>query len=96
VVVLWSNVVGFLRSRREKAKQKKSKKKVKDNVDTQSNKEEKSDMEEKDESQRTAATTDTGAPELDEDGYVIRPNVPHSWNNEKGSFYSSSDSDTGK
>jgi hypothetical protein len=85
---------GFLRSRREKAKQKKSKKKVKDNVDTQSNKEEKSDMEEKDESQRTAATTDTGAPELDEDGYVIRPNVPHSWNNEKGSFYSSSDSDT--
>jgi hypothetical protein len=44
VVVLWSNVVGFLRSRREKAKQKKSKKKVKDNVDTQSNKEEKSDM----------------------------------------------------
>jgi hypothetical protein len=94
VVVLWSNVVGFLRSRREKAKQKKSKKKVKDNVDTQSNKEEKSDMEEKDESQRTAATTDTGAPELDEDGYVIRPNVPHSWNNEKGSFYSSSDSDT--
>jgi hypothetical protein len=85
---------GFLRSRREKAKQKKSKKKVKDNVDTQSNKEEKSDMEEKDESQRTTATTDTGAPELDEDGYVIRPNVPHSWNNEKGSFYSSSDSDT--
>ncbi|EFA11218.2 F-BAR domain only protein 2 isoform X3 [Tribolium castaneum] len=85
---------GFLRSRREKAKQKKSKKKVKDNVDTQSNKEEKSDMEEKDESQRTQPPPEPSAPELDEDGYVIRPNVPHSWNNEKGSFYSSSDSDT--
>ncbi|XP_063928188.1 F-BAR domain only protein 2 isoform X2 [Zophobas morio] len=85
---------GFLRSRREKAKQKKSKKKVKDNVDTQSNKEEKSDMEEKDESQRTTTAVEPGAPEVDEDGYVIPPNVPHSWNNEKGSFYSSSDSDT--
>ncbi|XP_044256848.1 F-BAR domain only protein 2 isoform X2 [Tribolium madens] len=85
---------GFLRSRREKAKQKKSKKKVKDNVDTQSNKEEKSDMEEKDESQRTQPAPEPTAPELDEDGYVIRPNVPHNWNNEKGSFYSSSDSDT--
>ncbi|XP_044256847.1 F-BAR domain only protein 2 isoform X1 [Tribolium madens] len=84
----------FLRSRREKAKQKKSKKKVKDNVDTQSNKEEKSDMEEKDESQRTQPAPEPTAPELDEDGYVIRPNVPHNWNNEKGSFYSSSDSDT--
>ncbi|XP_008199628.1 F-BAR domain only protein 2 isoform X2 [Tribolium castaneum] len=89
-----SNSQGFLRSRREKAKQKKSKKKVKDNVDTQSNKEEKSDMEEKDESQRTQPPPEPSAPELDEDGYVIRPNVPHSWNNEKGSFYSSSDSDT--
>ncbi|RZB39838.1 FCH domain only protein 2 [Asbolus verrucosus] len=89
-----SNSQGFLRSRRDKAKQKKSKKKVKDNVDTQSNKEEKSDMEEKDESQRTSTTAEPGGPELDEDGYVIRPNVPHSWNNEKGSFYSSSDSDT--
>lgn len=52
--------------------------------------------EEKDESQRTQPPpAEPNAPELDEDGYVIRPNVPHTWNNEKGSFYSSSDSDTG-
>lgn len=51
--------------------------------------------EEKDESQRTTTAVEPGAPEVDEDGYVIPPNVPHSWNNEKGSFYSSSDSDTG-
>lgn len=50
--------------------------------------------EEKDESQRTNPSGDAPAPELDEDGYVIRPNVSHTWNNEKGSFYSSSDSDT--
>lgn len=37
-------VLGFLRSRRDKAKQKKAKKKSKDSIDNQSNKEEKSDM----------------------------------------------------
>ncbi|CAH1153512.1 unnamed protein product [Phaedon cochleariae] len=87
----------FLRSRRDKAKQKKSKKKSKENVDTQSNKEEKSDMEEKDDSQksqRTIETTDPSAQEVDEDGYVIRPNVSQNWNSEKGSFYSSSDSES--
>lgn len=55
--------------------------------------------EEKDDSQksqRTADTTDPSTHEVDEDGYVIRPSVAHNWNNEKGSFYSSSDSDTGK
>ncbi|XP_018569470.1 F-BAR domain only protein 2 isoform X2 [Anoplophora glabripennis] len=88
---------GFLRSRRDKAKQKKSKKKAKDSVDNQSNKEEKSDLEEKDDSQksqRTGEPTDPTAQEVDEDGYVIRPNVSHNWNSEKGSFYSSSDSDS--
>lgn len=37
-------ILGFLRSRRDKAKQKKAKKKSKDSVDNQSNKEEKSDL----------------------------------------------------
>lgn len=89
---------GFLRSRRDKTKQKKAKKKSKESVDNQSNKEEKSDLEEKDDSQksqRTAAdNADPSAQEVDEDGYVIRPEVAHNWNSEKGSFYSSSDSDS--
>ncbi|XP_072402088.1 F-BAR domain only protein 2 isoform X3 [Diabrotica undecimpunctata] len=88
---------GFLRSRRDKTKQKKAKKKSKDSVDNQSNKEEKSDLEEKDDSQksqRTAEVTDTSTQEVDEDGYVIRPEVTHNWTGEKGSFYSSSDSDS--
>lgn len=85
----------FLRSRRDKAKQKKSKKKSKDGTDNQSNKDEKSDMEEKDEpSPPVTATSEPSAPELDEEGYVIRPNPSHNWNSEKGSFYSSSDSDS--
>ncbi|CAH1103640.1 unnamed protein product [Psylliodes chrysocephalus] len=88
---------GFLRSRRDKTKQKKAKKKSKDSVDNHSNKEEKSDLEEKDDSQksqRTTETTDPSTQEVDEDGYVIRPEVSHNWNSEKGSFYSSSDSDS--
>ncbi|XP_050519405.1 F-BAR domain only protein 2 isoform X4 [Diabrotica virgifera virgifera] len=88
---------GFLRSRRDKTKQKKAKKKSKDSVDNQSNKEEKSDLEEKDDSQksqRTAEVTDPSTQEVDEDGYVIRPEVTHNWTGEKGSFYSSSDSDS--
>ncbi|XP_072402087.1 F-BAR domain only protein 2 isoform X2 [Diabrotica undecimpunctata] len=92
-----SNSQGFLRSRRDKTKQKKAKKKSKDSVDNQSNKEEKSDLEEKDDSQksqRTAEVTDTSTQEVDEDGYVIRPEVTHNWTGEKGSFYSSSDSDS--
>nr|CAH7750585.1 unnamed protein product [Callosobruchus chinensis] len=89
---------GFLRSRRDKAKQKKSKKKNKDSIDNQSNKEEKSDLEEKEDSlknQRTLdSTVEPSTQEVDEDGYTIRPNVSHNWNSEKGSFYSSSDSDS--
>ncbi|XP_057659052.1 F-BAR domain only protein 2 isoform X2 [Diorhabda carinulata] len=93
-----SNSQGFLRSRRDKTKQKKTKKKSKESVDNQSNKEEKSDLEEKDDSQKSQRTTadnaETSAQEVDEDGYVIRPEVAHNWNSEKGSFYSSSDSDS--
>ncbi|XP_074098434.1 F-BAR domain only protein 2 isoform X5 [Cotesia typhae] len=82
-----SNSQGFLRSRREKRKEKKAKKK-KDSVDTNSNKEEKSDLEEKDESRKS----ETPTPEVDEDGYCIRPK-PDPWENEKG-FYSSSDTES--
>ncbi|XP_074098436.1 F-BAR domain only protein 2 isoform X7 [Cotesia typhae] len=82
-----TGVAGFLRSRREKRKEKKAKKK-KDSVDTNSNKEEKSDLEEKDESRKS----ETPTPEVDEDGYCIRPK-PDPWENEKG-FYSSSDTES--
>lgn len=41
------------------------------------------------------AEAETETPELDEDGYVIRPETQPSWTNDKGSFYSSSDSDSG-
>ncbi|XP_024880418.1 F-BAR domain only protein 2 isoform X3 [Temnothorax curvispinosus] len=77
----------FLRSRREKRKEKKAKKK-KDLVDTSSNKEEKSDLEDKEDSRKS----ETPTPEVDEDGFCIRPK-PDPWENEKG-FYSSSDTDS--
>ncbi|XP_017799407.1 PREDICTED: F-BAR domain only protein 2 [Habropoda laboriosa] len=77
----------FLRSRREKRKEKKAKKK-KDIVETSSNKEEKSDLEDKDDSRKS----ETPTPEVDEDGFCIRPEA-EPWENEKG-FYSSSDSDS--
>ncbi|XP_072753126.1 F-BAR domain only protein 2 isoform X5 [Anoplolepis gracilipes] len=79
-----SNSQGFLRSRREKRKEKKAKKK-KDLVETSSNKEEKED---KDDSRKS----ETPTPEVDEDGFCIRPK-PDPWENEKG-FYSSSDTDS--
>ncbi|XP_070165476.1 F-BAR domain only protein 2 isoform X4 [Polyergus mexicanus] len=82
-----SNSQGFLRSRREKRKEKKAKKK-KDLVETISNKEEKSDLEDKDDSRKS----ETPTPEVDEDGFCIRPK-PDPWENEKG-FYSSSDTDS--
>lgn len=41
------------------------------------------------------AEMEAETPELDEDGYVIRPTPQQTWPNEK-SFYSSSDSDSGK
>ncbi|XP_019765280.2 F-BAR domain only protein 2 isoform X3 [Dendroctonus ponderosae] len=88
---------GFLRSRRDKGKKKKTTKKqqTKDSVDNQSNKEEKSDMEEKDDSQKSDSVSGPPNPsatqEVDDDGYVIRPTVTQAWN-EKTNFYSSSDS----
>ncbi|XP_006618139.1 F-BAR domain only protein 2 isoform X10 [Apis dorsata] len=82
-----SNSQGFLRSRREKRKEKKAKKK-KDIVETSSNKEEKSDLEDKDDSRKS----ETPTPEVDEDGFCIRPKT-EPWENEKG-FYSSSDTDS--
>ncbi|XP_043803537.1 F-BAR domain only protein 2 isoform X9 [Apis laboriosa] len=82
-----TGVAGFLRSRREKRKEKKAKKK-KDIVETSSNKEEKSDLEDKDDSRKS----ETPTPEVDEDGFCIRPKT-EPWENEKG-FYSSSDTDS--
>ncbi|XP_071650975.1 F-BAR domain only protein 2 isoform X8 [Temnothorax longispinosus] len=79
-----TGVAGFLRSRREKRKEKKAKKK-KDLVDTSSNKEEKEDKED-------SRKSETPTPEVDEDGFCIRPK-PDPWENEKG-FYSSSDTDS--
>ncbi|XP_043579655.1 F-BAR domain only protein 2 isoform X9 [Bombus pyrosoma] len=79
-----TGVAGFLRSRREKRKEKKAKKK-KDIVETSSNKEEKED---KDDSRKS----ETPTPEVDEDGFCIRPKA-EPWENEKG-FYSSSDTDS--
>ncbi|CAL7946473.1 unnamed protein product [Xylocopa violacea] len=83
-----SNSQGFLRSRREKRKEKKAKKK-KDIVETSSNKEEKSDLEDKDDSRKS----ETPTPEVDEDGFCIRPKS-ELWEDEKGGFYSSSDTDS--
>ncbi|XP_078047995.1 F-BAR domain only protein 2 isoform X4 [Augochlora pura] len=77
----------FLRSRREKRKGKKAKKK-KDAVETSSNKEEKSDLEDKEDSRKS----ETPTPEVDEDGFCIRPKSDP-WENEKA-FYSSSDTDS--
>ncbi|XP_076751487.1 F-BAR domain only protein 2 isoform X11 [Xylocopa sonorina] len=80
-----TGVAGFLRSRREKRKEKKAKKK-KDVVETSSNKEEKED---KDDSRKS----ETPTPEVDEDGFCIRPKS-ELWEDEKGGFYSSSDTDS--
>nr|XP_012151808.1 PREDICTED: F-BAR domain only protein 2 isoform X10 [Megachile rotundata] len=82
-----TGVAGFLRSRREKRKEKKAKKK-KDVVETSSNKEEKSDLEDKEDSRKS----ETPTPEVDEDGFCIRPKS-EPWEDEKG-FYSSSDTDS--
>nr|XP_050856269.1 F-BAR domain only protein 2 isoform X7 [Vespula vulgaris] len=79
-----TGVAGFLRSRREKRKEKKAKKK-KDIIETSSNKEEKQDKED-------SRKSETPTPEVDEDGFCIRPK-PDPWENEKG-FYSSSDTDS--
>ncbi|PNF33746.1 hypothetical protein B7P43_G11221 [Cryptotermes secundus] len=90
---------GFLRSRREKRKEKKAKKK-KDGSDNTSSKEDKSDLkpaslDDSREDKEDSRKSETPTPEVDEEGYCIRPKVDL-WENDKGSFYSSSDTDSGK
>ncbi|XP_014256328.1 F-BAR domain only protein 2 isoform X2 [Cimex lectularius] len=81
---------GFLRSRRDKKKEKKGKKKKDAVADNTSNKEEKSDTEEKEDAHKSKTPT----PEVDDEGYCVRPKV-ESWEIDKGSsFYSSSDTDS--
>ncbi|CAG9585073.1 unnamed protein product [Danaus chrysippus] len=76
----------FLRSRRTKTKLKKSKKK-KDEISENSNAGDKSDLEEKEEEAPTKEDL-MHSPEVDEEGFRIRPK------DEKGSVYSSTDSDS--
>ncbi|CAH1393092.1 unnamed protein product [Nezara viridula] len=80
----------FLRSRREKKKEKKGKKKKDVPPDNTSNKEEKSDVEEKEEIQKSKTPT----PEVDEEGYCVRPKLEPWEIDTGGSFYSSSDTDS--
>ncbi|XP_023707493.1 F-BAR domain only protein 2 isoform X5 [Cryptotermes secundus] len=92
-----SNSQGFLRSRREKRKEKKAKKK-KDGSDNTSSKEDKSDLkpaslDDSREDKEDSRKSETPTPEVDEEGYCIRPKVDL-WENDKGSFYSSSDTDS--
>lgn len=57
--------------------------------------------EEKDDSSKSTTTPATSTietketPEIDEDGYNVRPKTSENWTNDKNSFYSSSDSDSG-
>lgn len=46
------------------------------------------------EKEETEKKIETNAPEVDEDGFCIRPKLER-WENDKGSFYSSSDMDSG-
>ncbi|BES89771.1 SAFF [Nesidiocoris tenuis] len=81
---------GTVLPQRDKRKEKKGKKKKDAAQDNSSNKEDKSDVEDKDE----PAKSKTPTPEVDDEGYCVRPKV-ESWDMDKGSsFYSSSDSDT--
>ncbi|XP_063219188.1 F-BAR domain only protein 2-like isoform X6 [Bacillus rossius redtenbacheri] len=79
---------GFLRSRRDKRKEKKTKKKT-DNSDNVSNKEDKSEGDDKEEQVKS----DTPTPEVDDDGYSIKPKQ-NVWEMAKENFYSSSDTDS--
>ncbi|XP_063219184.1 F-BAR domain only protein 2-like isoform X2 [Bacillus rossius redtenbacheri] len=78
----------FLRSRRDKRKEKKTKKKT-DNSDNVSNKEDKSEGDDKEEQVKS----DTPTPEVDDDGYSIKPKQ-NVWEMAKENFYSSSDTDS--
>ncbi|CAL8104816.1 unnamed protein product [Orchesella dallaii] len=77
---------GFLRSRR--GKKNKDKKRAKKKDGNSSGKEDKSDGDDKDESQKS----ETPTAEIDEEGYSVPPKS--TWENDKSSFYSSSDSDS--
>ncbi|XP_025830629.1 F-BAR domain only protein 2 isoform X3 [Agrilus planipennis] len=88
---------GFLRSRRDKAKQKKTKKK-RENSD---NKEERSDIEEKEEApskkgieKLTEVDSEKSSAQAEEESNTILENPVPNWMNDKGNFYSSSDSDS--
>ncbi|CAD7093573.1 unnamed protein product [Hermetia illucens] len=105
-----SQVSGILRSRRDKAKTKKSKKKkdseTVNNKDEKSVVEEKEEPPKEESTPTTVQRTTTpqipsgvaptATPEVDEDGYSIQPRKETAWEDthEKGSFYSSSDSDS--
>ncbi|XP_077290429.1 F-BAR domain only protein 2 [Arctopsyche grandis] len=79
----------FLRSKRTKAKLKKSKKKKEEIGEvTAGTIEDKSDLEEKEEEAVSKDLESIQSPEVDEDGYCIRPK------DDKGSIYSTSDSDS--
>lgn len=79
----------FLRSRRTKPKLKKSsKKKKEEGGENPTTIEDKSDLEEKEEEAISKDLESVQSPEVDEDGYCIRPK------DEKGSIYSTSDSDS--
>ncbi|XP_018330502.1 F-BAR domain only protein 2 isoform X2 [Agrilus planipennis] len=87
----------FLRSRRDKAKQKKTKKK-RENSD---NKEERSDIEEKEEApskkgieKLTEVDSEKSSAQAEEESNTILENPVPNWMNDKGNFYSSSDSDS--
>lgn len=82
---------GFLKSRRRKGKNV-SKKKKENSIDSSKNKEEKSDGEEGKED-GNSKTEVTPGPEIDEEGYCIKPKVDL-WDHDKGNFYSSGDSDS--
>ncbi|XP_039297957.1 F-BAR domain only protein 2 [Nilaparvata lugens] len=80
---------GFLKSRR-KRKEKTAKKKKDGTPDNASNKDDKSDNEEKED---TGNKSKTPTPDVDDEGYCIRPKIEN-WENDKNSFYSSSDTDS--
>lgn len=83
---------GFLRSRRRKGNKSLSKKKKENNVDNSKSKDEKSDGEEGKEDGNSKTEIPAG-PEIDEEGYCIKPKVDL-WDHEKSNFYSSGDSDS--
>lgn len=78
----------FSRSKRAKAKLKKAKKKKEEAGETAGTIEDKSDLEEKEEEAVSKDIESIQSPEVDEDGYCIRPK------DDKGSIYSTSDSDS--